>query len=173
MSIKAFAVAAVFGASAALAGDCPESAGLPIDYDSLGWKDQAMARHAYMDSCPKDGVVSYRELKRYNEEVEKSLIYPKNSSDGFDQVYVQFMRIDDDGNKQVSLEEYIRHAQNMEEPIDHTADKDDIFKYLSCKPQKDDSQSANCQISYDRNDLRAVAPLIMDFNFLGGLESVE
>ena len=53
MNTKAFAVAAVFGASAALASECPDpAAGLPTDFNDLSWRAQAVAKFTYMDSCP-------------------------------------------------------------------------------------------------------------------------
>ena len=39
MNTKAFAVAAIFGASAAFAGECPDAAGLPSNFNDLSWKD--------------------------------------------------------------------------------------------------------------------------------------
>ena len=52
MNTKAFIVAAVFGASAALASECPDPAGLPADLNDLSWRAQAVAKFNYMDSCP-------------------------------------------------------------------------------------------------------------------------
>ena len=42
MNTKAFAVAAVFGASAALAGECPDAADLPSNFNELDWRGQAI-----------------------------------------------------------------------------------------------------------------------------------
>jgi len=73
MNTKAFAVAAVFGASAALAYECPEAAALPGNFNDLSWRAQAGAKFNYMDNCPKDGMLSYRELVRYSGEVPMGL----------------------------------------------------------------------------------------------------
>ena len=73
MNTKAFAVAAVFGASAALAYECPDLGVFPDNYNDLNWKDLAVKKFDYMDNCPKDGIVSYRELVRYSGEVPKGL----------------------------------------------------------------------------------------------------
>ena len=37
---------------------------------------------------------------------------------------------------------------------------DELFQYLSCRPQPDDLESDNCQVAYERADLRAVVPLL-------------
>lgn len=74
MNTKAFAVAAVFGASAALAYDCPSPTALRADFNDLSWRAQALAKYNYMDNCPKDGKVSYRELVRYSGEVPMGLL---------------------------------------------------------------------------------------------------
>ena len=52
-----------------------------------------------MDACPKDGVVSYRELKRYHEEVPKGLVHDYDSADLRDVVWLLMARMDDDSNR--------------------------------------------------------------------------
>lgn len=80
MNTKAFAVAAVFGASAALAVDCPSPPPLRDDYNDLSWRAQAVAKYDYMDNCPKDGRVSYMELARYSGEVPMGLLQEEDPS---------------------------------------------------------------------------------------------
>ena len=73
MNTKVFAVAAVFGASAALACDCPHTASLPDNFNDLDWNAQAVSKFDYMDNCPKDGILSYKELVAYSGEVPMGL----------------------------------------------------------------------------------------------------
>ena len=72
--------------------------------------------HAYMDSCPQDGVLSFIEIDHYNGEVasNKPLIHDYSHDQDS---YEAFARLDDDGDLQVSLEEYLRHAQYKAEPF--------------------------------------------------------
>ena len=98
MNTKAFAVAAVFGASAALASECPEPAGLPTDFTDLSWRAQAVAKFNYMDSCPQDGVLSYKELQRYSGDVPRGLLQENDPASGLDQVFLGMFRMDTDQN---------------------------------------------------------------------------
>ena len=72
--------------------------------------------HAYMDSCPKDGVLSFIELDHYSGEVAslEPLIHEYTHTQD---AYEAFVRLDDNGDLQVSLEEYLRHAQYKAEPF--------------------------------------------------------
>ena len=75
--------------------------------------------------------------------------------------YEAFMRLDDDGDMQVSQEEYIRHAL-IESGEMWIAGPDAYFTYLTCRPQADGSSSPTCEQSFRRADLRALAPYYLD-----------
>ena len=46
-------------------------------------------------------------------------------------------RMDSDQNQQVSLAEYLRRAQTDSSPITEDFDEDEVFDYMTCKPQED------------------------------------
>ena len=72
-------------------------------------------------------------------------------------------RMDSDQNQQVSLAEYLRRAQTDSSPITEDFDEDEVFDYMTCKPQEDAAdQSSNCLQSYDRADLRACIWMLED-----------
>ena len=163
MNTKAFAVAAVFGASAALASECPEPAALPTDFNDLSWRAQAVAKFTYMDSCPQDDTLSYKELQHYSGDVPRGLLQGDDPASGLDQVFLGMLRMDMDQNQQVSFGEYLRRAQTDSSPITGDFDDDEVFSYLTCKPQQDAAdQSSNCLQSYDRADLRACIWMLED-----------
>ena len=162
MNTKAFAVAAVFGASAALASECPDLGVFPDNYNDLNWNALAVKKFDYMDNCPKDGILSYMELVRYSGEVPKGLNSPEDTDTTTDKDYYfdALIRMDDNSNMVIELPEYLRKAQIVNEPIAESADEDEKFNYLTCKPQADQGEYHNCRKSYDRADLRQTIYMI-------------
>ena len=124
MNTKTFAVAAVFGASAAIASECPDAAKLPTYFEDLSWRGQALAKFSYMDICPQDGVLSYRELKRYSGDLPRGLLQEKDPTSNLDQVFLGMLRMDSDQDQQVSLEEYLRREQTFSSPLIEAYDED-------------------------------------------------
>ena len=165
MSLKTFAMVAIFGASVASAANYEEYCAptknlLPVEFDELDWKAKAVAMHSYMDACPQDGVVSFIELDRYYGEIEDKAPLVHEYNHGID-VYEAFVRLDDDGDMQVSQEEFLRHAL-IESGEIFIAGPDAYFTYLTCRPRADGSSSPTCEQSFRRADLRAMAPMYLD-----------
>ena len=117
----------------------------------------------YMDNCPHDGKLSYAELKRYSDEVPNGLMQPHDPNSDQDQVYGAMARMDNDQNSYVTFDDYLRRAQIEAQPITEDYDEDEIFGYLSCQPQaNEDEDSANCDKSYSRADLRSTIFMLED-----------
>ena len=73
------------------------------------------------------------------------------------------MSMDDNSNSQVDFQEYLRRAQTVAEPLTDSADEDEKFNYLSCKPlHHEDWEYHNCRESYDRADLRQTIWMLED-----------
>ena len=174
MNKLTYTVAAIYGASQARAYRCRAQLPLP-DQTQAFTNALGEENFNYMDACPKDGRVKYKEYEAMIADIGLG------SADRAERIRVfQMMDLNDDN--EISLEELLQYYKAKNSPIDlkgHLAPFDhneinrDVLNFLQCRAANN-VEGKVCNTTYTREDLKLAAPQLYSLdNIIGDFVSFE